>query len=374
MIENPNKKKILFIGQLPPPMHGASLMNSYVINSEVIRHNFSLVIINLQFAKSIKEITRFSFLKVYKAVFYAFLIVKRILLQKPDLIYFTVSPVGFAFIRDTFYVLLFKLFHRKIVFHLHGKGIKENAKRNFLIRFIYTWVFKNSHIICLSKRLAEDIENVYHSIPFIVPNGIQVHQKLNQPIKKSNESPPQILYLSNYIRNKGMLILIEALSILKSQGYYFNARFVGAPFDLTVEMLESKISEQNLNEYVKLIGPLYGNDKIAEFQKADIFVFPTYYKIEAFPLVILEAFQFALPVISTFEGGIPDMGIDNVAGFLVETKNPQKLAEKIATLLNDKELRLRMGKKGYYKFKNNYTLAHFENNINKTFQAILGIP
>jgi glycosyltransferase involved in cell wall biosynthesis len=83
--------------------------------------------------------------------------------------------------------------------------------------------------------------------------------------------------------------------------------------------------------------------------------------------------QFGLPVISTFEGSIPDIVINNETGFLVETQNAQMLAEKIAILLKDKDLRIEMGKKGYERFINNYTLNHFENSMNKTFWKILGI-
>jgi len=81
--------------------------------------------------------------------------------------------------------------------------------------------------------------------------------------------------------------------------------------------------------------------------------------------------QFSLPVISTFEGSIPDVVIDNSTGFIVETQNAQMLAEKTAILLEDENLRLEMGKNGYERFINNYTLDHFEKRMNKTFCEIL---
>lgn len=363
-----NTKRILCILQLPPPIHGASLMNSYVINSEKLRKNFDIDIVDLQFARSIKELEKFSFLKVYKALLYCFTIAKRVIAQRPDLVYFTLAPKGFALYRDAFYVSLLKLFKLKIVFHLHGKGINENAKNSFLKKYIYKHVFKNTHVICLSKKLADDISDVYKNTPFIVPNGIELQPKFNRNIKQLNRTVPQILYLSNYIRNKGILVIIDALGILHNQGYLFNARLVGAPADLTVDFLENKITSLNLAEVVKVIGPLYGNDKFLEFQEADIFVFPSYN--DAFPLVILEAMQFSLPVISTFEGSIPDIVINNETGFIVEIKNSKTLADKISILLKDKELRDKMGKKGYERFINNYTLRHFEDNMYNTFQTI----
>ena len=190
---------------------------------------------------------------------------------------------------------------------------------------------------------------------------------------QNNGSVPQILYLSNYVRDKGVLLLIDALRKLKNQGHIFNARLIGAPVDLKIEFLQNLINDQNLSNCVQILGPLYGDDKFLKFQKADIFVFPTFYKNEAFPLVILEAMQFSIQVISTCEGGISDIVVDGETGFLVETQNPEMLADKIAILLKNKNMRIEMRKKGYERFINNYTLNHFENKMNKTFWEILGI-
>ena len=102
-------KKILCVLQLPPPIHGASLMNSSLTTRKLINHHFELEIINLQFSKSIQDLEKFSLLKVYKTIHYSFLITKKIIKYNPDLIYFTLSPKGFAFYRDAFYVFIFKI-------------------------------------------------------------------------------------------------------------------------------------------------------------------------------------------------------------------------------------------------------------------------
>lgn len=363
-------KNILCIMQLPPPIHGASLMNSYVLNSQIIRKNYNIDFVNLQFSKSINEIAKFSFKKILKVLKYGFVILKKVLIQKPNLIYFTLAPVGFAFYRDAFYVMLLKVCKIEIVFHLHGKGIKINADKSWLKGKIYGWVFNKTQVICLSKRLIFDIKGIHKFIPYIVPNGIPLQENTHKATYSQN-SIPQILYLSNYIQSKGILVLIKAFGILKNKGFEFKARLVGAPGDLTVEMLEKIILEEDLSELIKVTGPKFGNDKISEFQKADIFVFPSYN--DAFPLVCIEAMQFSLPVISTVEGGIPDIVDDNNTGFIVEPQNAAVLATKMAILLEDENLRIEMGKKGYERFLENFTINHFENNMNATFQAILGL-
>lgn len=366
-----SKKRILFIVQLPPPVHGASIMNNLVINSEIIKREFSIDVINLQFAKSIKGIGKFSLTKILKSAIYAIEIFKRINFFRPDLIYFTLSATGYAFYRDAFYVLLMKMLNIKIVFHLHGKGIKKKANESRLKKMLYKKVFNNTEVICLSKKLMTDIENVSNSIPYVVPNGIQVKQKSTKFDINKKDSFTQILFLSNYIRSKGVIDLMDALNIINIQGLKFKIKFVGAPYDITIEFLESLAQKYRLSEMVEVTGPLYGEQKIKEFQNADIFVFPTFYKNEAFPLVLLEAAQFCLPVISTYEGGIPDIVVDGESGFLVDSQNPELLAEKIAILLNNKDLGIEMGKNAYNRFMTNFTLEIFEKNMLKTFNSIL---
>jgi glycosyltransferase involved in cell wall biosynthesis len=62
----------------------------------------------------------------------------------------------------------------------------------------------------------------------------------------------------------------------------------------------------------------------------------------------MEAMAFKIPVISTNTGGIPEL-LDNDAGIIVEQKNSFKLAEAIKLLISDKELRIKLGEKGYKK-------------------------
>jgi glycosyltransferase involved in cell wall biosynthesis len=362
------KKKILCLVQLAPPVHGASMMNGYLTNSKIINDRFELEIVNLQFTKSLKELKKFSFVKIFKAFGYAFSITKKMYRLKPDLVYFTLSSKGYAFYRDAFYVFLIKRFNSKLVYHLHSKGINENSQSNFLNKFIYRRVFNNTSCICSSDILGQDIKNVSKTKPYIVPYGIPV---IGLSGKNGDHSVPRILYLGNFIESKGILVLIDALDLVNQKGRVFKARLVGGSADVTIETLEKRIKDKFLTSLVEVVGPLYNEKKFEEYEKADLFVFPTFYENEAFPLVLLEALQFHLPVISTFEGGIPDMILNNETGLLVESRDPEKLAGKILSLIDDPAQMTGMGNKGYDRFSNNYTLEHFEKNILNTFEDVI---
>ena len=80
--------------------------------------------------------------------------------------------------------------------------------------------------------------------------------------------------------------------------------------------------------------------------------------------------QYSLPIISTYEGGIPDVVEDEVTGFLVPQKDTRTLAEKIEILLKDPELRCQMGRLGRLKYEKEFTLNTFENTLIKILDSI----
>jgi glycosyltransferase involved in cell wall biosynthesis len=73
--------------------------------------------------------------------------------------------------------------------------------------------------------------------------------------------------------------------------------------------------------------------------------------------------QYGLPVISTREGGIPDIVEDGGTGFLINKNDPKDLADKIELLIKNSLLRKQMGAAGKKKFQDNYTISIWENNM-----------
>jgi glycosyltransferase involved in cell wall biosynthesis len=65
------------------------------------------------------------------------------------------------------------------------------------------------------------------------------------------------------------------------------------------------------------------------------------------PTVIMEAMATGLPVVSTAIGGIPEMVIESVTGYLVQPGNPVALAGAIEKVIDDRSLAQRLGEAGY---------------------------
>lgn len=181
---------------------------------------------------------------------------------------------------------------------------------------------------------------------------------------------PHILFLSNLIESKGIFVLLDALQILNNKGYTFVCDFVGGETAETSFLrFQSEIDARGLDTICFCHGRKLGDEKDCYWRKADIFVFPTYE--DCFPLVILEAMSYSIAVISTDEGAIKDIIDDGVTGFIVEKRNSANLAEKMASLLDNPDLRRYIGENGNRKFKQQFTIKAFENNMCEIFKKLI---
>ncbi len=359
------QSKVLFLIHLPPPVHGSSLLGIQVYNSEIIHQSFEAKFINLLLSTNINSTGNFGLRKLWKSLIIISKLLFELIFHFPQICYFALSASGFALIRDLILITILKLFNVPIVFHLHNKGVSMHGK-NWLNHIMYKFIFNKSKIILLSTYLYNDIEKyVQKDQIHICPNGVPDVNIF--PVVKVK---PTLLFLSNYIRSKGVLDLIEATQILESRGVKFQFNLVGSDGDISRGELEEIISKKGLRSKLSVMGPQYGNSKIDEFANASIFVLPTYYGNECFPLVLLEAMQAQLPIISTFEGGIPDIVEDGVTGFLVPQRDIMALADRMEQLILNPELCQQMGAAGRKRYEELFTAEIFENRITEILQEV----
>lgn len=363
------RKSILLILKLPPPVNGATTINNSLYESEKIKSHYNTFFIDHGLAQqnddfgSIRIGKLFCYVKsLFECVFY-------LLSKEIDLCYITIAPKGLAFIKDSIYILLFKIFNKRYVIHLHGKGIYNNAKKSIIWKKYYQLIFNKSAVICLTENLTQDVNDVYNGIPFIVPNGIK--ESNYDSIKVDKEDKPVILFLSNLYIQKGILVFIEAIKRIAEQtDIQFEAWIVGnSTSEMTIEELQEKVQSDHISKWVRVLGPKFGINKILILKKADIFVFPTFN--DTFGLVNLEAMEAGLPVITTNVGGIPEVIEDGVNGYIIEPQDINRLKDKIMFLLNHPDEINRISKNNKLKIHQNYTLEKFEDNMISVFRVLL---
>lgn len=362
-------KNVLFIMHFPPPVHGSSIVGQAIKDSLLINNAFRCRYINLLMSRSVNETGKTTSLKVFRFAGIWLRVLGEILKKRPDICYLALSTTGSAFYKDVMLVALLRAFGIRRVYHLHNKGVSIRQK-NRMNRFFYRFVFNKANIILLSPKLYTDVEAfVPGKLTYACPNGIvDVTRSIKVPAKK-DARPVRLLFLSNLILSKGVFILLEACSILQRQGIGFECNFVGAEGDLSEAEFHRKIDEMQLSAHVNYLGKKFGDEKHAVLSEADIFVHPT--SNDCFPLVLLEAMQFSLPVVSTFEGGIPDIVEDGATGFLVQPNDAATLAARLGELIDNAPLRQEMGKAGRLKYEKEFTLDIFEHRLYEILPKIM---
>jgi len=365
------KPRILFILHLPPPTHGASMIGSYIKQSSNIKEEFDAEFINLSTSTSLIQIGKAEIKKGVQFLRILLTVFKELLSKKYDLVYVTLTASGPGFYKDVLVVCIIKLFRKKIVYHFHNKGV-SNAKESYLNKTLYRFVFSNTKSILSSESLYKDfkkyldIQNVYHC-PYGIPS---IGEVISEDKKlKPGHWPLSFLFLSNMMREKGVFDLLDACENLNNKGLKFSCNFAGSWSDVSEMDFFEAVKKRKLENVVSVHGGKYGKEKSALFENADVFVFPTYYHYESFPVVILEAMQFGLPVISTLEGGIPDAVLNGQTGFLVVQRDVKDLATKMELFIREPLLIKKMGDAGRKRFNNYFTIQHFQDNLIKILKT-----
>lgn len=355
--------KFFFILHLPPPIHGAAMMGKYIQESELINSSFDCYCINLATADSLSDIGHVSSKKLLRYLLLLRHISQVVREIRPELVYITPNAGGKAFFKDFIVVQMLKSMGCKVIAHYHNKGVSTYQSKWFY-DFLYKRFFSNLKVILLAENLYKDITKyVKKEDIYICPNGIPNSHKEEVNAKRNNDIP-HLLFLSNLLISKGVIVLLDALKILKKKEYTFVCQFVGGESaEINAVQFLKEVNKRKLDDMITYVGRKVGEEKEFFFRQADIFIFPTYYYNECFPLVILEAMEYKLPVISTNEGGIPDIVKDGENGLICEKRNPDSLADCIAKLLDDEGLRVKMGNAGYEKFCREFTLRRFEHRM-----------
>ena len=146
-------------------------------------------------------------------------------------------------------------------------------------------------------------------------------------------------------KTKELLILPEILEKMPDVHFYWAGD--GVYRDQVLPALEK-------HKNFHWLGSLEYPGKVREFL-TEIDVYALISGIDMSPLTLQEAQLMEKSVVATNIGGIPELMKDGETGFLIEKDNPEKLFEKLSTLLNDLEKANEMGKKGKEFVKNNFS-------------------
>ena len=190
-----------------------------------------------------------------------------------------------------------------------------------------------------------------------IPNGINLEdfdipyskeecrEKLGLPTDKKI-----ILFLGVLHPKKGPDVLLKAMPRVLSK--VPNTELVIAGDGIMRRELEELSEKLGINDYVNFAGFIPENLKPLYYNSADVFCLPSIMTSESFGIVNLEAMVCSVPVVASKIGGVPDVVKDRENGLLIPPKDPDALADAIIYLLENEDVRKKMGKNAREKVKN----------------------
>lgn len=360
------KKKICFIAQFPPPIHGLSKAVETLYNSNLTEEfEFMKVDItkNKRLVGNLKAIWK----------------------SKADLFYFTLSQTKFGNIRDLIILKLLRLKKKNCLIHLHGgyyRKLVDNDMLGWQRKMNYTAIKNLAGVIVLSPSLKYIFQGMIEEEKiFVVPNCVDdeflisdadFEEKMNGI---EHKEVLHVLYLSNFIRSKGYLTVLEIAKLEKEliatgakKWLHFN--FAGSFFENTErEIFENYIYENKLEEIITYHGIVSGQRKKDLLKHCEISILPTRYPNEGQPISILEAMGNGMVIITTDHAGIPDIVVNDVNGIVASLNFDQ--AEHLYKSLYGIQKRIKqIARENRTKCFANYRENRYIDNLKDVFKNI----
>jgi len=270
---------------------------------------------------------------IYKILYFLIGIVKYLFnLRKASIIHIHLSESTSA-IRKSFFFYIAFFFKKKIILHFHAFSPNSTIQGKYktLYRDLFT---KSNTVIVLSQYWKDEIvncfgENSVHIEILFNPCNKIYEQRINDENKIK-----YILYAGALNSRKGYADLIKAFSIVLKKHSDWKLVLAG---NGEIENGLSIAKNLNISDKTTFTGWITGEEKDTLFRDANIFCLPSYN--EGFPMAVLDAISYGLPVITTPVGGILDVFTDSVDVSIFEPGDVETLAKKIIELIEDTEIR-----------------------------------
>ena len=254
------------------------------------------------------------------------------------------------------------MLNKELIIHVHGDYLKQQYKllrgvRKLFFRFLITRFAKG---IVLSDSLKSNLSPfLKNESIFSLPNFAEEFlYKKNNIIKDTNKI--RIIFLSNLMREKGIIQLLRVLVSFENAKIEYEAKIAGNIDKESKEVVLKLLRTLKNTEY---LGVVNGERKKKLLLWGNVFVLPTYYKMEGQPISIIEAMATTNAIITTKHAGIPDIIKNNINGFFVKKRDTQDLREKLVYAINNKDEILKIMNYNRNFFLSNFTFNKFRDEI-----------
>jgi glycosyltransferase involved in cell wall biosynthesis len=198
-----------------------------------------------------------------------------------------------------------------------------------------------SHVVCVSDFTRSQLMRItppeqwgkFH----VVRCGIDLARFAFEP-RARLAAVPTVVVVGRLSPEKGGGVLLEALGGLRADGVAAVVEFVGD--GEARPALEAQAARLGIADRVRFLGALHPSEVPARLRQADVFCLPSF--AEGLPVSIMEAMAVGTPVVTTYISGIPELAVDGETALVVPAGNARRLADALARLLGNDDLRLRL--------------------------------
>ncbi len=239
-------------------------------------------------------------------------------------------------IRKFTFFLIAKIFQKKIVIQLHsGSERIINTKVNF----IYKYLFKYADIsIFLAENIKEEVEKhfkIFKATKIYNPCPVVNQKCLNI---QNGKKRFKILFAGRITKGKGYEDLLEAFAKIAFKYPNWDLVFAGSG---ELERAKNLARQFDISKRTEFLGWIAGHEKATAFKTADIFCLPSY--SEGFPMAVLDAWGYGLPVVTTPVGGLSEILKDGENALVFTPGDIFQLSQNFDKLISNFELRKKIG-------------------------------
>jgi len=359
MSEVPRSRRVLLVAQTSPPIHGQAMMAAELARQAGTWPGIEMVVINAVYAKERADLGGFSLGKVSRWLAYLARVLWHCTAGRVELVVLTHSFFRGPFLKDSVFIWLVRaVLRRKMIVWVHmdpsrlGFGSLPAWLEGYAAR---TLRMPNCWVACAPKLLQTWPADFPRERLTAVCNGIP------DPAAGGLAKPGtgrRVVFLSAMTAEKGWRELFRVAEKLCAENEPWRFDFHGGPgAGETAESLTAFFAAGRFPERVVWHGAAWGEAKRQALTNADLFCFPTW--SEAFPLAVLEAMAFGLPVVASDVGGIADALVAGDGGWLLPPKDEAALARALREAFADPSRLATMGAANRRRFEQRFSASAF---------------
>lgn len=350
----------MLIGPFPDPITGVSLANRTVLQCLKECESFRPDYINTSYPEFEEGIGTFTWSKFF---FYSSLNLQFHKLIQADAIYITPGQTFYGVLKYALFIIFSSLQNKEIILHIHGNHLRnEYESLSGIKKKIFHFLLsKGTKGIVLSETLRKNLS------PFMEEKRIHVLFNFAEGylVDAENEkdfSGMRIVYLSSLMKEKGIFILLEALLELEKRKINYQARIAGNMDPKSKEAILAVMGKLKNTVY---LGTVEGTEKKRLLQWSNVFVLPTFYKMEGQPISIIEAMATGNLIVSSRLEGIMDLMRHKEQGFFLKDNSTENLVETLIFIDKNMDLTQKMALNNKDYFLKNFTLSRFREQLLK---------